>query len=53
VNVAALAQTSFVIFLIGPPLLGGVAEYFGIRATFAVSLPLIVLSFWASKSLKN
>ncbi|MFM8823687.1 MAG: MFS transporter, partial [Limnohabitans sp.] len=28
VNVAALAQTSFVIFLIGPPLLGGVAEYF-------------------------
>jgi MFS family permease len=53
VNVAALAQTSFVIFLIGPPLLGGVAEFLGIRATFAISLPLIVLSFWASKSLKN
>ena len=53
VNVAALAQTSFVIFLIGPPLLGWVAEYFGIRATFAVSLPLVALSFWAAKSLKN
>lgn len=53
VNVAALAQTSFVIFLLGPPLLGWVAEYFGIRATFAVSLPLIALSFWAAKSLKS
>lgn len=53
VNIAALAQTSFLIFLLGPPLLGWVAEYFGIRATFAVSLPFIVLSFWAVKSLKN
>jgi MFS family permease len=53
VNVAALAQTSFVVFLIGPPLLGWVAEYFGIRASFAVSLPLVALSFWAAKSLKN
>jgi MFS family permease len=52
VNVAALAQTSFVIFLIGPPLLGWVAEYSGIRASFAVSLPLIALSFWAAKSLR-
>lgn len=53
VNIAALAQTSFLIFLLGPPLLGWVAEYFGIRATFAVSLPFIALSFWAVKSLKN
>ena len=53
VNVAALAQTSFVVFLLGPPLLGWVAEYLGIRATFAVSLPLIALSFWAAKSLKS
>ena len=53
VNVAALAQTSFVIFLIGPPLLGWVAEYFGIRATFALGLPLVALSFWAAKCLKN
>ena len=53
VNIAALAQTSFLIFLLGPPLLGWVAQYFGIRATFAVSLPFLVLSFWAVKSLKN
>ena len=53
VNIAALAQTSFLIFLLGPPLLGWVAEYFGIRATFAVSLPFIAISFWAVKSLKN
>lgn len=52
-NIAALAQTSFLIFLLGPPLLGWVAEYFGIRASFAVSLPFILLSFWAVKSLKN
>ncbi len=53
VNVAALAQTSFVIFFMGPPLSGWVAEYFGIRATYAVSLPLIAVSFWAAKGLKN
>jgi MFS family permease len=53
VNVAALAQTSFVVFLVGPPLLGWVAEIFGIRTTFAVGLPFAVLSFWAAKSLKN
>ena len=53
VNVAALAQTSFVIFLLGPPLLGWVAEYIGMRLMFAVSLPLIGISFWAAKSLKS
>lgn len=45
VNVAALAQFSFVIFLLAPPLLGFVAEHFGIRMSFAVGLPLIALSF--------
>ena len=53
VNVAALAQTSFVIFLLGPPLLGWVAEVWHIRASFGISLPLIALSFWAAKALKN
>jgi MFS family permease len=53
INVAALAQTSFVIFLLGPPMLGWVAEFAGIRWTFAVSLPLLVVSFWAAKSLKS
>jgi MFS family permease len=44
-NVAALAQTSFVVFLLGPPLLGGIAQQWGIRWSFGVGLPLIALSF--------
>lgn len=44
VNVAALAQISFVAFLLGPPLLGYVAEHLGIRWAFGLGLPLIVLS---------
>ncbi len=45
INVAALAQNSFVAFLLGPPLLGGVAQAFGIRWAFGIALPLIVVSF--------
>ena len=44
VNIAAIAQFSFLLFLIGPPLLGTVAEHFGIRTSFGLWLPLIVLS---------
>lgn len=51
INVAALAQISFVIFLIGPPLLGYVAEHWGIRASFGLGLPLIVLSYLTAGSL--
>lgn len=43
-NVAALAQTSFVAFLVGPPLLGLVAEAFGVRWSFGIGLPLVVVS---------
>ena len=43
VNVAALAQISFVSFLLGPPLLGYVAEHFGIRWAFGIGIPLVVL----------
>ncbi len=45
INVAALAQNSFVIFLLGPPLLGFVAQTLGIRWSFGIGLPLILLSF--------
>jgi MFS family permease len=51
VNIAALAQTAFVIFLLGPPLLGFVAEHYGIRTSFALGLPLIVLSLLTVGSL--
>lgn len=51
-NVAALAQTSFVAFLLAPPLLGFVAEHAGIRVTFGVGLPLVVLSLAVSGVLR-
>ena len=51
VNVAALAQISFVVFLLAPPLLGVVAEYIGIRYAFAICLPLTVLSLFSLRSL--
>lgn len=50
-NVAALAQISFVAFLLGPPLLGFIAEHWGIRWSFGVGLPLIVLSFLVAGAL--
>ena len=43
VNVAALAQISFVAFLLGPPLLGYIAEHFGIRWAFGIGVPLVVI----------
>ncbi len=49
INVAALAQISFITFLVAPPILGLVAEQFGIRFSFAIGLPLVVLS-WATIS---
>jgi MFS family permease len=51
-NVAALAQISFVSFLLGPPLLGFVAEHLGIRWTFGLGLPLVLLSLALSSSLR-
>jgi MFS family permease len=51
VNVAALAQISFVVFLLGPPLLGQVAEHWGVRWSFGVSLPFVLLSLLAAGSL--
>lgn len=51
INVASLAQISFVIFLLGPPLLGFIAEHWGIRWSFGIGLPLIALSLAASRAL--
>ena len=53
VNVAALAQISFVAFLVGPPLLGFVGEHFGIRWTFGIGLPLVILSLLTSRALRQ
>ena len=51
-NVAALAQTAFVSFLLAPPLLGFVAEHLGIRWTFGLGLPLVLLSLAVSATLR-
>ncbi len=51
-NEAALAQISFVSFLLAPPLLGLVAEHLGIRWTFGLGLPLVLLSVMLSSSLR-
>ncbi len=51
-NVAALAQVSFVAFLIGPPLLGVIAEHFGVRVSFGICLPLVVVSWFAVRALR-
>jgi MFS family permease len=50
-NVASLAQISFVAFLLGPPLLGYIAERFGIRWSFGIGLPLVILSIVCAKAL--
>ena len=50
-NVAALAQISFVAFLLGPPLLGFVAQHLGIRWSFGFGLPLVLLSFVTASAL--
>lgn len=50
-NVASLAQISFVAFLLGPPLLGFIAEHWGIRWSFGIGLPLVVLSLVVANAL--
>lgn len=52
-NVASLAQLSFIIFLLAPPVLGFVAEHLGIRFSFGIGLPLVVLSWFYIKSLED
>jgi MFS family permease len=50
-NVAALAQISFTVFLFGPPLLGFVAQHFGIRTSFGIGLPFIAVSLFTAGAL--
>ena len=51
VNVAAVAQLSFITFLIAPPMLGFVAEHIGIRFSFGIGIPLVVLSWFTIHTL--
>lgn len=44
INVAALSQVAFIVFFLAPPLLGFVAEHWGIRNSYLVCLPAVVAS---------
>jgi len=52
-NVASLAQFVFVIFLLAPPILGFVGEHAGLRWSFALCFPLLVVSFFTIFSLNS
>jgi len=51
INVAALGQLTFVVFFLGPPLLGFIAEHFGIRFSYAVIIPVILAALLATRAL--
>jgi len=51
VNVAALGQMTFVVFFAGPPLLGFIAEHFGIRFSYWTILPVIVAALLGTRAL--
>jgi MFS family permease len=53
VNVASLGQMTFVVFFLGPPLLGFVAERFGIRVSYWVCLPLLVAALLVIRALPS
>ena len=53
VNVASFAQLSFFVFLLAPPLLGVIADVFGIRISYAIGLPLVVISLMSISALKT
>ena len=53
INVASLAQISFLVFLLAPPILGLIAENFGIRISFGIGLPLVIVSWFFISSLKS
>ncbi|MBB3461209.1 MFS transporter [Rhizobium sp. BK377] len=51
VNVAALGQTTFIVFFAGPPLLGFIAEHFGIRFSYWAVVPVIAAALLVSRAL--
>ena len=53
INVAAIAQISFVVFFLAPPILGFVANTVGIRWSYVVCLPLVIASLFAVGALPS
>jgi MFS family permease len=52
-NVAALAQMSFVVFFLAPPLLGFIAEHAGIKVSYLVCLPIVIAALCLTKALRT
>lgn len=50
-NVAALGQMTFVVFFLGPPLLGFIAEHAGVRASYGAVVPVIVAALLVTGAL--
>lgn len=53
VNVASLGQMTFVVFFLAPPLLGLVAEEFGIRMSYWVVVPLLIAALLVIRALPS
>jgi len=53
VNVAALSQMTFVVFFAGPPLLGFIAEHYGIRISYWIVVPVLVAALLATTALMS
>ena len=51
VNVAAIGQVTFVVFFLAPPLLGFISDHFGIRNSYLVCLPVVLLGLVAVPAL--
>jgi MFS family permease len=51
INVAALGQLTFVVFFVGPPLLGFVAQSVGIRNSYWAVVPLAIAALLVIKAL--
>jgi MFS family permease len=51
INVASLGQMTFVVFFAGPPLLGFVAEHFGIRFSYWTVVPLVIAALVVIRAL--
>ncbi len=53
INVASMVQTSFMIFLLGPPLLGTLGQHFGTPWIYGVGAPLAILSWFTASTLSG
>jgi MFS family permease len=51
VNVAAIGQVTFIVFFLAPPLLGFVSDHFGIRNSYLICLPVVLLGLVAVPAL--